>query len=96
MLWEPLFNSVFCFTFSFSLYGRNSALVVTLRVWDEGQYLMNTSFLFNSGLIQGFTVRILVSKQLKSIDVLNINWWDSKRAYSEGKYACTVYRSDLI
>ena len=50
-------------------------------------YLMNTSFLFNSGLIQGFTVRNLVSIQLKSIDDLSINWRVSKRAYFEGKYA---------
>jgi hypothetical protein len=57
---------------------------------------MNTSFLFNSGLIQGFTARNVVSRQLKSIDGLNINWRVSKRAYSESKYACTVYHSDVI
>lgn len=74
----------------------NSALVVTLRVWDERQYLINTSFLFYSGLIQGFTVRNLVSIQLKSIDVLSVNRRVSKRAYSESKYACTVCRSDVF
>jgi hypothetical protein len=74
----------------------DSALVVTVRVWDERQYLTNTSFLFNSGLMQGFLVRNLVSKQLKSIDILNINRRVSKLAYSEGKYASTVYRSDVI
>jgi hypothetical protein len=74
----------------------NSALVFTLRVWDESHYLMITSFPFISGLIRGFTVRNLVSKQLKIIDVLNINRRVSKRAYPEGKYSCTEYRSDVV
>ena len=67
-------------------YFWNSALVVTLRVLDERQYLMKTSFLLNSGLIQNFTVRNFVSKHLNSMDVRNINWRVSKRAYSKGKY----------